>query len=62
MFKNDLKIEFKALPDELLVRFYVNNELTENVLVAYRMISGMFIQETTSIFANLKICKKIIDN
>ncbi|CAD8106642.1 unnamed protein product [Paramecium primaurelia] len=55
VFKNDLKIEYKALPDELLVRFYMNNELTENVLVAYRLISGMFIQENSSIFANLKL-------
>lgn len=43
VFKADLKIEYKALPDEILVRFYVNNEITENVLVAYRLISGMFI-------------------
>ncbi|CAD8192518.1 unnamed protein product [Paramecium octaurelia] len=55
VFKNDLKIEYKALPEELLVRFYMNNELTENVLVAYRLISGMFIQENSSIFANLKL-------
>lgn len=62
MFKNDLKIEYKALPDELLVRFYVNNEITENVLVAYRLISGMFIQENSSVLVNLKLCKIYIYN
>lgn len=54
-FKDDLKIEYKALPEELLIRFYVHNEFTENVLVAYRLISGMFLSENSSVFANLKL-------
>lgn len=32
-FRDDLKIEYKALPDELLIRIYVINDLIDTTLV-----------------------------
>ncbi|CAD8200201.1 unnamed protein product [Paramecium octaurelia] len=55
LFRNDLKIEYAMPPEELLIRIYLDNQIIDQLFLVYRQLSGMFIQEDTSILARLKI-------
>lgn len=43
--KENLKIDYKALPDEVLIRFYFQHELITSTLEEYKTISSMFITD-----------------
>ncbi|KAM3127672.1 hypothetical protein pb186bvf_020215 [Paramecium bursaria] len=46
--KDALKIEYKALPDQVLVRLYLDNEIATSTIEQYRGVSSMLLTDASS--------------
>ncbi|CAK91890.1 unnamed protein product (macronuclear) [Paramecium tetraurelia] len=56
--KDDLKIDYATLPDELLIRIYLDNEIIDKLVLVYRQLSGIQTENLQKIFRQLETVEK----